>query len=373
MTITLPLKADHVGSFLRPEALKQARAAYIAGEIDAAALKEVEDIEIEKLVQKQIEIGLCSITDGEFRRTVWHHDFFSGFNGIDLIHNERKDVFGDNHNPKPISIEITGKITYDDHYMIEHFEFLKQAVDRHGNGEQVAKFTIPAPSVIMYRTFQESDHEIYPNAKDLFYDLAVAYQEVVKALYEAGCRYLQFDDTTFTAFNDPTFTNRMIEATGLEKDEILELIINTTNEALRNKPEDLITSVHMCRGNFRSKHLHSAGGYEYVARIFDQLDYHAFFLEYDDERSGGFEPLQYIKRRDVEIVLGLITSKSGELEEVDEIIKRIHEASAYIPLENLAISPQCGFSSSEEGNVLTEQDQWNKIRHIIEIAKRVWK
>ena len=372
MTNKLPLKADHVGSFLRTESIKQARAAYINGEIDHDSLKEVEDHEIDKLVQKQIEVGLKTITDGEFRRIIWHHDFFSGFEGIDLIKNERKATFGGGNKPKPITIEITGKIKNNNHYMIEHFKFLKKAVDKYGDGKQVAKFAIPAPSVIMYRSINEKEKEIYPNAVGLFHDLGVAYRDVVNALYEAGCRYLQFDDTTFTAFNDPTFTNRMMETTGLSKDEILDLIIDTTNYTLQDKPEDLITTVHMCRGNFRSKHLHTDGGYEYVAPIFDKLNYNAFFLEYDDERSGGFDPLKNIKRRDVEVVLGLITSKSPELEDPDAIKEKIKEASQYIPLENLAISPQCGFASSEEGNVLTEEDQWNKIKHAIKIAERVW-
>lgn len=372
MKLKLPCKAEHVGSFLRTESIKQARADYVNGSIDKASLKEIEDQEIEKLVQKQIEVGLKTITDGEFRRIIWHYDFFSGFEGIELIKNERKSTFGGGNKPKPISIEITSKIKNNRHYMIDHFKFLKKSVDKYGDGTQVAKFAIPAPSVIMYRTINEKEKEIYPNPVDLFHDLGAAYREVVNALYQVGCRYIQFDDTTFTAFNDPTFTNRMMESTGLSKDEILNLIIDVTNYALKDKPEDLIATVHMCRGNFNSKHLHTDGGYEYVTSIFDQLNYNAFFLEYDDERSGSFEPLNKINRRDVEVVLGLITSKFPELEDIDEIKDRIKEASQYIPLENLALSPQCGFASSEEGNVLTEEEQWNKIRHVLKIAKNVW-
>lgn len=372
MTNHLPFKADHVGSFLRTEAIKQAREAYSKGKIDCASLKEVEDREIEKLVQKQIEVGLKTITDGEFRRIIWHHDFFSGFDGIEMIKNERKRTFGGRNKPKPITVIITGKIKTNNHYMIEHFKFLKNAVDKYGDGTQIAKFAIPAPSVIMYRSISDNEKDIYPNARELFYDLGVAYQKVVKTLYEAGCRYIQFDDTTFTAFNDPTFTNRMMDSTGLNKDEILDLIIETTNYALQDKPDDLISTVHMCRGNFNSKHLHTDGGYDYVAPIFDQLNYNAFFLEYDDERSGGFEPLKMIKRRDREVVLGLFTSKFPKLEEPEAIDERIKEASQFIPLENLAISPQCGFASSEEGNVLTEGEQWKKIKHIIKIAESVW-
>ncbi|MBO0992809.1 5-methyltetrahydropteroyltriglutamate--homocysteine S-methyltransferase [Bacillus sp. SD088] len=372
MANKLPLKGDHVGSFLRTESIKQARAAYAKGEIDKASLKEVEDREIEKLVQKQIEAGLKTITDGEFRRIIWHHDFFSGFEGIELIKNERKATFGGGNKPKPITIVVTDKIKNNHHYMIEHFKFLKKVVDKYGDGTQVTKFAIPAPSVIMYRSINEREKEIYSNAVDMFHDLSVAYREVVTALYDAGCRYIQFDDTTFTAFNDPTFTKRMMDSTGLSKDEILDLIIKTTNDALQDKPEDLTTTVHMCRGNFRSNHLHTDGDYAYVTPIFDQLHYDGFFLEYDDERSGGFEPLKHIKRRDVEIVLGLITSKFPELEDPLIIKEKIAEASQFIPLENLAISPQCGFASSEEGNVLTEEEQWNKIKHMIQIAESVW-
>ncbi|GGH86536.1 methionine synthase II (cobalamin-independent) [Pullulanibacillus pueri] len=368
----LPLKADHVGSLLRTEPVKQARAAYASKTIDKAALTDVEDREIEKIVQKQIEVGLKTITDGEFRRIVWHHDFFSGFEGIELIEKERKATFGGGNTPKPITSIITGKIKNNQHYMLEHFKFLKRAVEKYGDGTQVAKFAIPAPSVIMYRSIDEKEKEIYPNAVDLFHDLGVAYREVVQALYDAGCRYLQFDDTTFTGFNDETFTQRMIDATGLSKDAILQLIIDTTNIALQDKPKDLITTVHMCRGNFRSKHLHSDGGYDYVTPIFDQLNYDAFFLEYDTERSGGFEPLSAIKRRDIEVVLGLITSKHPELEDPAVIQERIQEASQYIPLENLAISPQCGFASSEEGNLLSEEEQWDKLKHVIHLAEKVW-
>jgi len=368
----LPIKADHVGSFLRTEEIKKAKDAFLKGEIDQAARKEIEDKEIEKLVQKQMDAGLKAITDGEFRRIIWHHDFFAGFDGIEWLENERSETFGGGNKPKPLTFEIMGKIKNDHHYMVEHFKFLNETVERLGDGTQIAKFAIPAPSVIMYRSINEKEKEVYPNAVDMFHDLGVAYRGVVNELYEAGCRYLQFDDTTFTAFNDPTFTNRMMKVTDLSKQEILDLIIKTTNAALKDKPEDLITTVHMCRGNFRSQHLHTDGGYEFVAPVFDQLNYDAFFLEYDTERSGGFEPLKNIKRRDVEIVLGLITSKFPELEDPDKIKDRIKEASEYIPVENLALSPQCGFASSEEGNNLTEEEQWVKIKHVIQIADDVW-
>lgn len=368
----LPAKADHVGSFLRPERIKQARKKLKNGAIDEAELNRIENEEIESLVQKQIDLGLKSITDGELRRAFWHYDFFVGLDGIDWTESERKEIFGSGNKPKMPTIEITGQIKYKDHYMIEHFTFLKKMVDKHGDGTQVAKFAIPAPSVIMYRAVNEKEMEVYPDAVDIFQDLAVAYQKVVQTLYDAGCRYIQFDDTTLAAFYDSTFINRVTATTGLNKKGIIELIVRTTNEALKDRPEDLLVTVHMCRGNFRSQHLHTDGGYDLVAPYFDELPYDAFFLEYDDERSGDFEPLKHMKRKDVEVVLGLVTSKFSELENPDTLEQRMEEAAQYIPLENLAISPQCGFASSEDGNKLTEEEQWNKIRHVIEIADRVW-
>lgn len=368
----LPLKADHVGSLLRSAPIQSARKAYQQKEMTQAELTKVENIEIKKLVQKQIDIGLKAITDGEFRRLFWSHDFFVGLDGIEFIEVDRGIRFSDGVKTKPIAFEIVDKIKFNHHYMIEHFKFLKQTVDELGDGSQVAKFTIPAPSVIMYRYVNEREKVIYPDATDMFKDLARAYQEMVQALYEAGCRYLQFDDTTLTTFTDPKFSTMMVETTGLALPELLHTIIETTNTALQDKPEDLTTTVHMCRGNFRSKSMHADGGYDYVAPFFDQLNYDAFFLEYDDERSGGFEPLKDIKRRDVEIVLGLITSKTPTLEDVDYIKNRIQQASRFIPKENLALSPQCGFASTEEGNDLTVEQQWAKLSHVIKIAEDVW-
>lgn len=372
MANKLPLKADHVGSLLRTETLKKAREDYQNKKIDAAALKSVEDTEIEKLVQKQIEVGLKAITDGDFRRIMWHHDFFVGLGGIEFVQLESGLEFSDGIKTQPISYEIVDKITFNNHYMVEHFKFLKAAIDKYGDGTQVAKFTIPAPSVIAYRAVNEKEKEIYPDSTEMFKDLGIAYREMVNALYEAGCRYIQFDDTTLTTFTDPNFSSMMVNTTGLELKKLLNVIVETTNYALQDKPEDLIATVHMCRGNFRSKHIHADGGYEYVAPVFDKLKYDAFFLEYDNDRSGGFEPLKNIKRRDIEIVLGVITSKFAELEDPDTLKDRIQEASQYIPLENLALSPQCGFASSEEGNDVTEEEQWAKLDHMIKIAGHVW-
>lgn len=372
MANKLPLKADHVGSFLRTEPLAKARKSFKDDEITKDQLTIVEDEEIERLVKKQIEVGLKAITDGDFRRKYWHSDFFYGLNGLERVIIEQGVAFADGSRVQAENYAIVDKITGDNHPLVEHFKFLKNKVDELGDGSQVAKFTIPAPGVIMYRQVNDLEKEIYPDARELFRDLGRAYKQVVKDLYDAGCRYIQFDETTLTTFKDPNFTSHMIQASGLSKEEILDAIVEATNIALSDKPADLLTTVHMCRGNFKSMHMHADGDYGYVAPAFPKLAYDAFFLEYDDHRSGGFEPLKHLQDTDKTAVIGIFTSKTGKLEDADLIKQRIDEASQFLPLEQLAVSPQCGFASSEEGNLLTEEEQWNKIKHVINIADSVW-
>ncbi|MEK4299387.1 5-methyltetrahydropteroyltriglutamate--homocysteine S-methyltransferase [Oceanobacillus sp. FSL W8-0428] len=373
MTSKLPLKADHVGSFLRTDPVKQARASYANGEINRAALREVEDQEIEKLVKKQIDVGLKAITDGDFRRSFWHLDFFVSLKGIEKVEIDRGLQFADGIEVRRVSYEIKDKIEFDENNaLINDFLYLNDLVKKYGDGTQVAKVTIPAPGVIFYRNVTEDEKKVYADARALFRDLGKAYREVIRQLYNAGCRYIQFDETTLTTFADENFVSLMTGITDLSKEEVLQLIIDATNYALEDKPADLLVSVHMCRGNFKSKHIHADGGYDYVAPSFDKLKYDAFFLEYDNERSGDFKPLENIQRRNAEVVLGVFTSKFPELEDEDVINRRIKEASQYIPLENIALSPQCGFASTEEGNILTEEEQWNKVKHIIQIAENVW-
>lgn len=371
MTNKLPLKADHVGSFLRTESIKQARAAYQDGEIDKAALRETEDKEIEKLVKKQIDVGLKAITDGEFRRSWFMHDFFWGLKGVGYSRREGGIEFkGEATNSD--SFEVTGKITFDNHYMLEDFKFLQSAVNLYGDGTQMAKVSLPSPSQILYRIPSDKEKEIYPEIQDLFKDVAIAYNDTIHAFYNEGCRYLQLDDTVLSALADPEFPDILEKMSGLTINDLVELLIATIRYALKDKPEDMIITTHMCKGNFKSTYLYE-GGYERVAEYLDRLPFDGFFLEYDDERSGGFEPLSNIGGEERTVVLGLITSKNGELEDKDYIINRIKEASNYISLEQLALSPQCGFSSTEEGgNDLTEEEQWNKISHVIEIADDVW-
>jgi len=367
--VKAPFKADHVGSFLRTEAIKEARKAYENGEIDQASLTAVEDKEIEKLVQKEIEAGLKSITDGEFRRAYWHLDFLAGLQGVELFEQEYVSNFK-GAKPKNQAIKIVGKIGFDNHYMIEHFKFLRQAVEKYGDGTQVAKFSIPSPNMLFTRV--QGDEYYNGNEEQFYQDIVEAYQQAIQAFYEAGCRYLQLDDTSWIDFVSEDRIKAVVEKTGKDVQEIIDTRVNCINDVIAAKPEGLLITMHICRGNFRSTYI-TSGGYDTISdAIFAKLNVDGLFLEYDDNRSGDFEPLKSFKRDNLTVVLGLITSKFPELEDRDRIQARINEASQYIPLENLALSPQCGFASTEEGNKLTEEDQWNKIKHVIQLAEEAW-
>ena len=369
MTNKLPLKADHVGSFLRTEPIKEARKAFANGEIDQAALTAIEDQEITKLVQKEIEVGLKAITDGEFRRAWWHLDFLAGLEGVEFFETEYVSNFK-GAKTKNNAIKVTGKVDFDQHFMVDHFKFLKEAVEQYGDGTQVAKFSIPSPNMLATR--MQGDEYYNGDKEALFNDTVVAYQKAIQAFYDAGCRYLQLDDTSWIDFISEDRIKAVEEKEGKNVNEIIKDRVRCLNEAISKKPEDMLITMHICRGNFRSTYI-ASGGYNQISdAIFDELNVDGLFLEYDDQRSGDFEPLKSFKRDDKIVVLGLITSKFPELENPDSIKERIKEANQYIPLENLALSPQCGFSSTEEGNVLTEEDQWNKIKHMITIAESVW-
>ena len=372
MTKTLvkaPFKADHVGSFLRPTPLKEARKAYANGTINKADLKSVEDKEIEKLVQKQIELGLKSITDGEFRRSWWHLDFLSGLEGVEQFETEYISQFK-GAKTKNNAIKVVGKVDFDHHYMVEHFTFLKESVERHGDGSQVAKFSIPSPNMLFTR-IQEDTY--YKGNRDQFYhDTVAAYQKAIQAFYDAGCRYLQLDDTSWIDFVSEERINAVVEKLGMDVKDIIDNRVSCLNDAISKKPEDMLITMHICRGNFRSTYI-TSGGYDTISdAIFANLHVDGLFLEYDDNRSGDFEPLKSFTRNNQTVVLGLVTSKFPTLEDAKVIKRRIQEASEYIPLENLSLSPQCGFASTEEGNELTEEEQWNKINHVIQIAQDVW-
>jgi 5-methyltetrahydropteroyltriglutamate--homocysteine methyltransferase len=363
---TAPFRADQVGSILRTAPLKEARAKREKGEIDDAALKAVEDAEIKKIIRKQEDVGLKSITDGEFRRSWWHFDFLKKLDGVEGYQASQGIQFA-GVQTRAESVRVTGKIGFSTHPMIEHFKFLK------ANTKETPKMTIPAPSVLHFRGGRKGiSDKIYPDLDQFFNDLGAAYNKAVKAFYDAGCRYLQLDDTVW-AYLCSEKELRLAKERGDDPEKLPMWYARTINQALAGKPADMTITTHVCRGNFRSTWV-SEGGYEPVAeRLFQEVNYDGYFLEYDNDRSGGFEPLRFVPKGKKQVVIGLITSKSGELESKDSIKRRIDEATKYVALGQLCLSPQCGFASTEEGNVLTEDEQWAKFKLIVDISKEVWK
>ncbi|WP_190289034.1 vitamin B12 independent methionine synthase [Lactococcus kimchii] len=358
---------DHVGSFLRPQALKEARAAYNAGEISLEKLKEVQQAEIKNLVKNEAATGLAAVTDGEFNRSWWHLDFLWGLNGVEAYEQEDSYKF---HGAKTrtTNIQLTGKVAFNpEHPFFADFEFLKSVLP---DGVE-PKVTIPSPSLIPNRDGR-SDRwpEFYGTWEEFLDDLAQAYHETLLHFYELGARYIQLDDTTWAyliarLLDDPANHEKYVKMS--------EDIVYVINKLLKDLPEDLRVSTHICRGNFKSTYLFE-GSYEPVAKYLGQLNYDTFFLEYDDARSGSFAPLPEIwnQRKNVLLVLGVFTSKHPELEAISDIQERLDEATKYVPLENLALSTQCGFASTEEGNDLTEEEQWAKLSHIKAIADKIW-
>lgn len=369
---TSPFRFDVVGSFLRPAALKAARKQYAAGNIAAADLKQVEDQSIIELIKREEAAGLQSITDGEFRRSWWHLDFFWGLNGVEKTALDQGYIFNDEET-RAETARLSGKITGTNHPFVDHFKFLRA----HLADPKTAKQTIPAPAQFIAELYRpeniEATNKYYSSEADLIADIAQAYQQVALDLYDAGLRVLQLDDCTWGMLagfhaGAKDGTNKIDQA---EIDKNKELYVNVNNAFIEGLPEDLIVNTHDCRGNYHSTWA-SAGGYESVAEpLFTREKVHAFFLEYDNDRSGGFEPLAQIQD-DQLVVLGLITSKSGELEDKQTVIDRIHEAAKYVPLDRLCLSTQCGFASTEEGNILTEDQQWAKIQLVKDVAEEVW-
>lgn len=364
-----PFRADIVGSFLRPAELKDARAAYERGEIDLPALREAEDRAIRQLVEKEKAEGLRAVTDGEFRRRYWHLDFLAALKGVREVKAEHWSVAFKGAQPKAATVEIAGKVDFEGHPFVEHFRFLREAT-----GGTLCKMTIPSPSMLhlicCVRPESYAPIPAYADGRELYRDIALAYRKAIRAFYDAGCRYLQFDDTSWGEFCDPQ-KRQAYAARGLDLDAIGKEYVGMINLALEAKPKDMTVTMHICRGNFRSTWF-SSGGYEPVAEIlFGHCNVDGFFLEYDSDRAGGFEPLRHIRNQ--QVVLGLVTSKFPALENADAVKSRIAEASRYVPLEQLCLSPQCGFASTEEGNALTEEDQWRKIRLIEQVTGEVWK
>ena len=365
-----PFRLDHVGSFLRPERLKEARAKFNVGEITAEELERVENEEIIALIEKEKELGLKSVTDGEFRRAFWHLDFLENLDGVELVEVDHFSVQFKDKDVKPKTLRIVGKVDFsENHPFVKHFKFLKEHA-----GDTPVKLTIPSPSMLHLITqVREKNYvpiERYKDNEALFFDDVVeAYRKALQCFYDLGCRNIQLDDTSWGEFC-ALDKREAYEARGFDLEKIARDYVDVLNRVIEWKPEDLVVNMHICRGNFRSTWF-SSGGYEPVAKtLFAHCRVDGFFLEYDSDRAGDFTPLRYIK--DQKVVLGLITSKSGDLEDKDEVIARIKEASQYVPLEQLCLSPQCGFSSTEEGNILTIEAQWDKLKLIDEIVHEVW-
>jgi 5-methyltetrahydropteroyltriglutamate--homocysteine methyltransferase len=366
---TPPFRADHVGSLLRPPQLLKAREDFAAERIDREELRGIEDEAIRDVVRKQEEVGLRSATDGEFRRASWHMDFIYQLGGISRAHDNLKVEFRNAEGTlefTPAALHVDGQIALQEPIFAQDFEFLKSCVTT-----AMPKLTIPSPSMIHYRGGRASiDEDVYPDMDAFWTDLTSAYAAEVQALGDLGCQYLQFDDTSLAYLNDPK-QREMIAGMGGDAEHQHELYIRHINEALEGRPDDMAVTTHMCRGNFRSSWV-AEGGYDFVAEaLFTQLDVDGFFMEWDDDRSGGFEPLRFVPKGKV-VVLGLVTTKRGDLESKDGLKRRIEEAARYVDVDQLALSPQCGFSSTVEGNAISYDQQWDKLRLVVETAEEVW-
>jgi 5-methyltetrahydropteroyltriglutamate--homocysteine methyltransferase len=359
-----PFRADHVGSLLRPQELHDARAKNRKGELSDAELKKIQDKDIREAVKLQEDLGLQAVTDGEFRRDWWHIDFIHGFDGVDLTVN-KTHTFQASHEQPPM-FKLNGKIRRTRPSMLEHFKFLKSVVTK-----GTPKFTMPSPAMLHARSDREALKKAYPNLDNFWEDITKAYREEIADLYKAGCRYLQIDDTTIAMWGDPK-VQESFKKLGDDPKRDAEMYTAAVNAAIRDVPDDMTVAIHTCRGNFKSTWLASGGYADFVAeRVFTGLDVDGFFLEYDDERSGGFEPLRLVPKGK-KVVLGLVSSKLPELEAKDTLKRRIDAAAKYVPMENLCLSPQCGFSSTHHGNNLTVEQEKAKLKLCIDTAREVW-
>ncbi len=360
-----PFRADQVGSLLRSAPLKDARTRFAAGEIDAEALRRIEDEEILALVRKQEEIGLQAVTDGEYRRSWWHYDFLWNLDGVTRVELDQGIQFA-GVQTKAEAPRVTGKLGFPaDHPFLAHFRYLKSVA------RAVPKLTIPSPSMLHYRSGRKLiNMGLYPDLEDFYHDLGEAYAGAVKAFGDEGCRYLQLDDVSFAYLCDPE-QRQMLADRGDDPEKQPEIYAGMINRALKDRPSDMAVTMHLCRGNFRSTFV-ASGGYEPVADLlFNRVNVDGYFMEWDSDRAGGFEPLRFLPKGKT-VVLGLVTSKTGTLESKDAIRRRIEEASKFVDIDQLCLSPQCGFASTEEGNTLAADEQWAKLRMITELAKEVW-
>jgi len=360
-----PFRADHVGSLLRPAELRDARAGHAAGWLTAAELRATEDRCIARAVATQESLGLRAATDGEYRRAYWHYDFLAGLDGVELYEPDQKVQF---HGATlKHLLRVTGPIAWNRKVFLDDFSFTQSQA-----ATAIPKQTIPSPSVLHFRGGRRAiDAQTYPDLDGFFIDLSRAYRHAVLEFAAAGCRYLQLDEVNIAYLCDPEQIEGL-KARGEHVDGLLDIYADLINTAIAGRPADMTVSIHLCRGNFRSTWI-AQGGYEPVAEVlFNRIDADAYFMEYDSDRAGGFEPLRFVPRGNKLVVLGLVTSKTGGLESKDELKRRIDAAAKYLPLEQLALSPQCGFASTEEGNLLTEEQQWAKLRLCVEVAREVW-
>lgn len=355
-----------MGSFLRPDALKAARADHRAGRLSTPELRAVEDAEISAVVARQAEAGLRLATDGEFRRSWWHFDFFDGLDGVSIVELDHGIRF-EGVQTAPRGVRVDAPVRFPaEHPMLEHYRYLQATTAAQ------PKLSIPAPTVMHFRLEKDAvNASVYDDREDMFEDLAAAYRKALRAFYDAGCRYLQFDDTAWAYLCSDAELAKAADR-GIRVDGLAERYVALLNDSLAEKPADMVVTTHVCRGNFRSSWI-SSGGYEPVAeQLLAACNYDGYFLEYDSDRAGAFEPLRHLPRGDKVVVLGLVTTKSGALEDRDQVKRRIDEAAEFVPLEQLALSPQCGFASTEEGNILTEAEQWSKVRAVVATAADVW-
>lgn len=364
-----PFRADQVGSLLRPERLKEARDQYKKMELSKEELRNIEDQEIAKLIEKQKELGLTAVTDGELRREYWHLDFIRELYGIRVYEEESTGMF-QGAMKKLTKYTVDGPLKFpEDHSFLEDFSFVKNQAGK----DHVAKFTIPGPNMIFYSGIINStdylENPTYASLEEAAADVVQVYKNAIQAFYNEGCRYLQLDDTSWGALFSDEFMN-MIESRGFDIEALKQQFADITIAALEDKPEDMSVTLHICRGNFKSSWLYE-GDYEPIAeQLFSRVNVDGFFLEFDSDRAGDFAPLRYINEQ--KVVLGLITTKTAELEDKDAIKEKINEAEKYVPKNQLCLSPQCGFASTEEGNLITEGDQWEKLRLVTDIADDVW-
>jgi 5-methyltetrahydropteroyltriglutamate--homocysteine methyltransferase len=360
-----PFRGDHVGSLLRPASLKEARASRERGDISAAELSTAEDAAIERIIARQAEVGLRSATDGEFRRAMWHFDFLEKLDGVESFRSDHGIAFKGGMETQAKGLRVVGKLGFSGHPMLEHFRFLRDRT------RAVPKMTIPSPSVLHFRGGRRAvDPKVYPDMDEFYRDLGMAYRGAVHAFAETGCRYLQLDEVNLAYLCDPE-QRQSLRDRGDNPDALPAIYADMINTAISERPADMIVTMHLCRGNFRSSWI-AQGGYEPVAELlFNGIGVNGYFMEFDTERAGGFEPLRLVPKGKT-VALGIVTSKSGALESADDLKRRIEAAARYVDLDQLCLSPQCGFASTEEGNSLTEDQQWKKLERIVQVAEAVW-